>query len=163
MEIWKNIKGYEGLYQVSNKGNVKSLNRFRSNGGVLKERVLKQSNDGHGYLKVGLCKNSKINSIKVHKLVAISFLDHIPKGYEIVVDHINNIKTDNKIENLELITNRENCSKDRKGSSKYTGVSWHKKSGKWLSSIYKNGKNNHLGLFISEIEASNTYQKSLEK
>jgi ribosomal protein L15E len=72
----------------------------------------------------------------------MAFLNHTPCGYKIVVDHIdNNIKTDNRLENLQLITQRENVSKDIKNtSSKYIGVCWHKKAKKWRSSIQINGK-----------------------
>jgi len=68
----------------------------------------------------------------------------------------------NNVSNLQLISQRENSSKDRKdGSSQYTGVSWFKKSNKWRSVIYINGKLKHLGLFDNELDASNAYQKTL--
>jgi len=95
--------------------------------------------------------------------MAITFLNHIPNGHSIIVDHINNISTDNRLENLQLITNRENLSKDKKnGTSKYTGVSWFKRGKKWHSSININNKKVHLGYFIDDLEASNQYQLALK-
>ena len=77
-EVWKDVKNYEGLYQVSNLGNVKSL-RFN------KERILKTSLSGIGYHKVSLCDVGLVKTHKIHKLVAIAFLDHTPCGFELVV------------------------------------------------------------------------------
>ena len=156
IEIFKDIPGYEGMYQVSNLGNVKSLK-------YNKERVLKQCTDSNGYYHVTLC--GLINKkIKIHKLVAMVFLGHKPCGYEIVVDHINNIVTDNRVENLQLISNRENCSKDKIGfTSKFIGVFLRNGSDKWISSIKIKGKTKHLGRFNTEIEASKAYQNELKK
>jgi len=87
-----------------------------------------------------------------------------PDGtHKIVVDHINGIRSDNRLENLQLITNLENSSKDRKnGSSKYTGVTWSKDNSKWKSTINVNNKNISLGYFTSEEEASEYYQNALK-
>tara|TARA_R110001592_G_scaffold57513_1_gene174587 strand:- start:708 stop:1238 length:531 start_codon:yes stop_codon:yes gene_type:complete len=170
MEIYKDIKGYEGMYQVSNLGNVRSLSRDVKNykGGVrlLKERILKPclvGLKGNQYLAVKLFKNFKNKQFKNHKLVAMEFLSHRSKGYEgLIVDHKNGVKTDNRLENLQLITARENVSKDKKGLSKYTGVSWKKDRKEWRSQIFINGKNKHLGDFTDEIDAHNEYQKALK-
>ena len=104
-EIWKDIKEYEGLYQVSNMGRVKSLNYNRSG----KEKIMKQSFD-KGYLRVGLTKNRKIKTIKVHRLVAIAFIPNVENKPE--VDHINTIKTDNRVENLRFVTGIENMNNE---------------------------------------------------
>lgn len=158
MEIWKDIPNYEGHYQVSNYGNIKSLK-----GG--KEKVLKVSDNGLNYLMVKLCKDKKVKTIKVHKIVAMAFLNHNPdKTQKIVVDHINNITTDNSINNIQLISHRENTSKDKKGyTSKYIGVFWYSSRNKWVAKIQINGKNNFLGYFNNELDASNSYQKALNK
>lgn len=165
-EIYKDIPNYEGFYQVSNLGNVKSLERtvkYWRGKRTIKEKVLKSAKEGNGYLIVALSKNNKYKSIKIHKLVALAFLGHTSKGYDgLIVDHIDNNKLNNKLENLQLITARENCSKDRKGSSKYTGVSWNKKANKWQSHITINYKLKNLGYFTDELEASETYQKALK-
>jgi hypothetical protein len=165
MEIWKDVKGYEGIYQVSNLGRVKSLERvidWNNTKKPIKERLLKPSIDSN-YLRVGLCRENKLKSFKIHKLVAIAFLYHSPKGHKEVVDHIDNNKLNNRLDNLQLITNRENCSKDTNGSSNYIGVCWDKSKNKWLSQIQINGKNKFLGRFNTEIEASQAYQSCIEK
>ena len=162
MEIFKDIKGYEGLYQISNLGNVKSLERLNDRGNKLKEKILKAGLTS-GYLLVTLSKNVKQKSYRVHQLVAITFLNHTPNWYKIVVDHKNAIKTDNRLENLQLITFRENLSKDKKGSSKYTGVSWNKLNKNWVAQITINNERIYLGSFTCQIEAHNEYQKALKK
>ena len=81
---------------------------------------------------------------------------------KLIVDHINNDKLDNTVENLQYITQRLNSSKDKKNTSSiYTGVSWNKEKKKWKSCIRINGKSKHLGYFTDELEASNTYQKAI--
>tara|TARA_R110000751_G_scaffold4767_1_gene23101 strand:- start:90 stop:569 length:480 start_codon:yes stop_codon:yes gene_type:complete len=154
MEIFKDIEGYKGLYQVSNLGRVKSFHG--------KGKLLKGNKGSGGYLAVGLSKNKKITLFRIHVLVAVAFLGHKPCGYKVVIDHINNIQSDNRFENLRLTTNRYNTSKDKKNkTSKYTGVSWSKSTSKWVTHIKINGKSKHLGLFTDELEASNAYQKAL--
>lgn len=112
-EIWKPIKGYENLYQVSNLGNVKSLSRLVK--GVkygkyyeffIKEKLLKQHKDNKGYLRVKLYKEGVSQTMKVHRLVAESFLGDI---YNKEIDHINTIKTDNRVDNLRIVTSKENA------------------------------------------------------
>lgn len=168
-EIWKDVPGYEGYYQVSNLGNVKSLDRtFLKSNGVLisyKQKELKPSIQKTGYLKVNLYKNQIEDQYLVHQLVAIAFLNHKLDGTnKIVVDHINNIRIDNRLENLQLISNRENSSKDKKnGTSKYIGVMWHSSKKKWESRIRYKGKLLFLGLFVNELDAHNAYQSKLEE
>jgi len=158
-EIWKDIKDYEGLYRVSNLGRIKSL-KFG------KERILKGTKNFHGYSLVALYKDGKTKTITVHQLVAMAFLSHKPCGYKLVVDHINTVKTDNRLQNLQLITHRENLSKDKRWSlkytSKYTGVFWYKPSQKWRAEITINGKTKYLGYFKTELEAHQAYQSKLE-
>jgi hypothetical protein len=100
----------------------------------------------------------------VHQLVAMAFLNHTPCGMNLVVDHINSNKLDNRVENLQLITQRENSSKDIKNkTSKYTGVSWCKHRGKWLSQIYLNKKTYNLGRFNCELSAHLAYINKLKQ
>ena len=165
-EFFKDVSGYEGIYQVSNLGRVKSLSRLMIKGKrrfKSKERILKGSVNTHGYLTVGLWKDGVAKKRRsVHSLVAEAFLKHTPCGYKIVVDHINDLKTDNRVENLQLVSQRFNSYKTQgKYSSKFKGVYFNKSSKKWLAAIYNNGKNNHLGLFNNEIEASEAYQSAL--
>jgi len=102
--IWKNIKGYEGLYQISDEGEVRSLGNGNSSNS--KERILKPNKDKDGYLYVILYKNGKKKTIKIHRLVAEAFIsnpDNLPQ-----VNHKNEDKTDNRLFNLEWCTNRYN-------------------------------------------------------
>ena len=102
-EIWKDIKGYEGLYQISDLGNKKS---FPRNGTIKQERILKQTIDNNGYLVVGLYKNNKLKKVCVHWLVANAF---IPKRKEHeVINHIDGNKLNNKLSNLERCTQSHN-------------------------------------------------------
>ena len=159
IEIWMDIQGYEGLYQVSNMGNVKSLN-YRN---TKKEKMLNLGKSTKGYPQVQLNKNGFAKTFSVHQLIVIAFLYHKPNGTQkIVVDHINNIKTDNRIENLQLINIRENNTKDQKaGISKYVGVTFNKVVNKWHSRITNENKTKHLGYFDTELEAHEAYQKAL--
>ena len=106
METWKNIKGYEGLYQVSNMGRVKSLERKVRHGRTVKERILKPYMDRGGYLLVRLCAGGKKKTLKVHRLVCEAFHDNPDNKSD--VNHINEDKTDNRASNLEWSTRREN-------------------------------------------------------
>jgi len=147
-EIWKDINGYENLYQVSNFGRVKSL-LFG------KEKILKNSLNC-GYYRVNL----NGNAIRIHILVAVAFLRHKPDGHRLVVDHIDNNPLNNHLDNLQIITHRKNLSKDKSG---YIGVSNVKKSKKFRGRIGVNGKQIYLGMFETEIEASNAYQLKLKE
>ena len=95
-EIWKPIKNYEGLYEVSNLGNVKSI----KNNTLIKPALNK------GYLRLVLYKNGKKKNKTIHQLVAQAFIDN-PNDY-ICVNHINEVKTDNRVENLEWCDNNYN-------------------------------------------------------
>ena len=101
-EEYKDVIGYEGLYQVSNKGNVKSLN-YRHTG---KERILKLRKNNRGYLQVFLYKEGKAKVYKVHRLVATAFIPN-PNNLE-QVNHIDEVKTNNIVENLEWCTREYN-------------------------------------------------------
>ena len=108
-EIWKPVVGWEGLYEVSNLGNVKSLNRFVNTNKnyqlFVKERILKQTSS-NSYMRVQLNKNGKGISCLVHRLVAEAFLNNYNMCLQ--VNHKNGIKNDNRVKNLEMVTAKEN-------------------------------------------------------
>ena len=99
MEHWKDICGYEGQYQVSDIGNVRSLDRVDSSGRCVKGRLRKVCVNRNGYAYVNLCKGGISKNIAVHRLVAAAFVDN-PHGY-LTVNHKNEVKTDNRADNLE--------------------------------------------------------------
>lgn len=112
-EIWRDIPNYEGIYKVSNKGSVKSLNRVENYtykgyevSRFRKGRILKQKNTYDGYLESTLLKHGKPKCFRTHRLVAMAFNPTEKTGLEI--DHLNCLKKDNRIENLEWVTNKEN-------------------------------------------------------
>jgi hypothetical protein len=157
-EIWKDVIGYEGLYQVSSLGRVKSLNYGQTG----QEKILKPNNHNLGYIVVGLHKEGLQKSKKIHQLEAEAFIDKDYKSKGLVVNHINFKRNDNRLCNLEVVTQRENTNcKHLVSSSKYTGVCWHKRYKKWSSRIFIDGKSKYLGFFDNEKEASDYYEAAL--
>lgn len=102
-EEWRPVKDYEGLYEVSNRGNVKSLNYKRTG----KERILKARKHKNGYLHVILCKDGKAKEYLVHRLVASAFCEN-QMGYT-EVNHLDEDKTNNCADNLEFCSGSYNC------------------------------------------------------
>jgi len=106
-EIWKDVPGYEGKYQVSNLGNIKSLAKSLKNGKTKEEKILSiKGTCGNGYYKITLSKNGKLKTWLVHKLVAQSFL--YKPDYKVEINHKDGNKLNNKIDNLEYCTSSEN-------------------------------------------------------
>jgi hypothetical protein len=105
MENWKDINGYEGYYQISNFGKIKSLPRVLENR-IKKETILKLIINNHGYVACGLTINNKHKRFLVHRLIAEAFIENTQN--KPFINHINGIKDDNRIENLEWVTHSEN-------------------------------------------------------
>lgn len=157
MEKWKDIIGYEKYYQISDLGNIRSLDRdVVCNKGInsLKGIKLNPTKDIQGYLKINLSKNNKSKSFLISRLVAIHFIpnpNNLPE-----VNHLYE-KNDNRKTSLEWTSSIENqcyrVKEKSKYSSKYPGVGWNKEKNKWVSRIYFNNKAVHLGYFESENEA----------
>lgn len=116
IEIWKDIKEYEGLYQVSNWGKVKSIDRVINNH-FYKSKIIKPCDNGIGYCQIKLCKNGKYKRFYLHRLVAQAFLENYNPTLE--VNHINHNKKDNNINNLELVSHLDNM---RKAEEFYGGI-----------------------------------------
>lgn len=110
VEVWKPIRGYEGYYEVSSLGRVRSIARTitKSNGIKLKveEKLLTQATITGGYLAVCLSKNGKWHCYLAHRLVAQTFIPN-PENLK-DVNHINEVKTDNRLENLEWLSHKDN-------------------------------------------------------
>ena len=155
-EVWKEVPNYSN-YMVSDKGRVKSLNFSRTG----QERILKQ-NIVRYYLAIDLYKEGKRKTFYIHKLVAIAFLSHVPCGHNLVVDHMDGNKLNNNLDNLQVVTNRDNLSR-KGGSSQYVGVSWSKQNKKWRAMIRVNSNIMHLGYFEDEVSASNAYKNKLKE
>lgn len=109
-EEWKSIKGYEGMYEISNFGRVKSLLGWNGHKYIRRERILapykQQSNKYYSRSVVKLAKDNKTKDFKVHRLVAEAFITN-PNNYK-VVNHIDGNPLNNKVENLEWCTQKMN-------------------------------------------------------
>ncbi|HHX63157.1 MAG TPA: hypothetical protein GX707_20965 [Epulopiscium sp.] len=171
VEIWKDIPEYEGCYQASNLGRIRSLDRIVVDsrggerfyrGGVMNGSVNK------GYRQTTLRINGIGRNFMFSQIIAMTFLGHKPDGHTLVVDHINGDRSDNRVSNLRIVTNRANTticfrSNEESFSSEYAGVNWHENVSKWRSQIQHRGVKTHLGYYDTELEASNAYQSALSK
>lgn len=160
-EVWKNIKGYEGLYQISNLGRIKSLPR---NGTKPIETIKKTTVDKYGYLRVSLSNKNKRKKVLVHRLVAQAFISNPQNKPQ--VNHIDGNKKNNVLENLEWCTNSENMKHAYK-----IGLETTEQAIKNLGKYAKRGKDNPKskrvlqydldGNFIKEWESMNQIEREL--
>ena len=167
-EKWKDIYNYEGCYQISNFGRVKSLDRNETNKNGISRKLkgsLKNTFISGGYVLVTLSKNNVNESHCIHRLVAEAFISNPNNLNE--VNHKNRNKKNNLLSNLEWCTSRENTHHARtrmKSSSKYVGVSYDKRKPQkpWISRIDIQGKTKFLGRFETEKLAFDAYKLECE-
>lgn len=136
-EIWKDIKEYEGYYQVSNQGNVRSLDRLDNNGRRLRGRVLKHKKDGGGYHQVCLSKDGIHKDAKIHRLVCEAFLPN-PLNKP-TVNHKDENIDNNALDNLEWATYKENANYGTRLERCYKNRDYKKIGKNIQQSLYKNG------------------------
>ena len=152
VEIWKDIKGYEGLYQVSNWGNVRSLDRYKktknNSFSFIHGQLLKQYVTNRGYLNVYLYSNGKNKFFSIHRLVATHFLKN--KENKPQVDHIDYNKFNNHVDNLRWCSASENM----RNEITYTkNIKEHKKAKKQVNCYSLDGK------FLKKFESITSVKK----
>lgn len=161
IEEWRKIKGFEN-YEISNFGRVKSLSKLsrnRYNSFLTTEKILTANIGYSGY------RFQKLNNkmFAIHRLVAIAFLGDI--DHNKIVNHKDLNRLNNRVDNLEIITHRENAHHyllSQNKTSKYIGVSFDSNRCKWVARIKVNGKTVNLGRFNEEIDAKNKYLEYAE-
>ena len=154
MEEFKKIDEYEN-YEISNLGNVRNTNTGR---------ILKPNTNKWGYYYVCLSKNNTKNYINIHRLVGLHFIPNPENLREI--DHIDRNKTNNSILNLRWISssnNNRNKPKKQNTSSKYMGVCFHKRRGKYQAYISINSKRKHIGLYETQEEAGKAFDNYVKE
>jgi len=147
--IWIPIVGYEGFYEVSDEGFVRSARTGR---------VLAPGLHKHGYRLVGLCKDGKQSTKTVHRLVAIAFIPN-PENKP-CVDHVFGVAAGDMVKNLRWATSAENgrnAGLSKRNSTGFKGVSFNKRTQKYEARIKLNGKVKYLGSFITAEEAYAAY------
>lgn len=150
-EVWRPIQGYEGLYEVSNLGNMACVRRG-------KRRNLKISPNNSGYGTVKLFKNNKGRTFRAHRIVAIAFISAPDCPSKLEVNHKNHNRLDNCVVNLEWCNRRANASHAHK--KKLSGI--RKCRNRWQGLVHHNGKSVHLGTFDTPEEAHNSYLQYLK-
>ena len=172
-EVWVDVKGYENIYKVSNKGKVKT------NKGLIKKTFINNS----GYECIDLHKNRKRKKHLIHRLVIEAFKPNPDKNKYTEVNHIDENKLNNNLDNLEWVTpseNRQHSIKSgryakiftqknslgkkhkRNTTSKYHNVFYDKERNKWCGVIRHNGKNYGFKRFDTEIEAAKHVNKIID-
>lgn len=156
-EEWRPVVGFEGLYEVSNTGRVRSTHPWRGS----TTRELTQHPDQKGALRVFLyAMNEQRRSVFVHRLVAESFVQSWHPS--LTVDHIDGDRSNNRADNLRGMSHADNCrafNRKVNGTSPYRGVYKSPNKGKWRSEIKFKGTRFYLGSFNSENEAAHAFNR----
>jgi hypothetical protein len=168
MEIWKDIKNFEGRYQVSNTGKVRSLDRVivcsNHKERCFKGCILSTTNKKSKYKSITLTEPGYRRTNFCHVLVASHFIDDIPKGMS--VNHKDSNTLNNHVDNLEIVSIRDNtrhAMNKKDTSSRHIGVYWDKKPRKWKASIHINGSGKNLGRFKHEEDAKKAVDAFIKK
>lgn len=162
-EEWRDVPDFKNIYQGSNLGRLKSLTRLvkgKIGMRVQKERILSQNISENGYIFMSIHKNSNRYFYSMQQLIAMCFLNHIPRGHEKIVDHINNNPLDNRLQNLQIITPRKNNLKDKKNKTGFVGVNFDNKANKFRANIVINYKSKNLGSYNTAEEANFIFNKA---
>lgn len=168
-EIWKDIEGYEGMYQISSMGRCRALERtvyskIRDMHLTYKPCMIVGSISNVGYRCYSLGKDGKMRTFTAHRLVAKAFIENTDERLN-QVNHKDMDRLNNRYDNLEWVNNRENNSHSKRAkskSSKYVGVSFKKNEGKWAAGIKIKNKSYALGLFDDEEKARERYIEELK-
>ena len=154
-EIWRPVVGYEGLYEVSNMGRIRSVSRTDDANHYRPSKILSPYKNTTGYRTVNLCGKLLSKNKSLHTIVAEAFLG--PRPEKLVVDHIDNNPLNNRLDNLQYISQRLNSSKDRKRKHNLpTGVC--KRGARYLAVIQVCGNRKRLGSFSNPEEAGDAYK-----
>lgn len=147
-EIWKDVRGYEGIYMVSNLGRVKSCKR----------KIIMRQKLNKGYLMVNLYKNSKLKTVHIHRLVAYAFVENTFKKPQ--VNHVDEDKLNNRSDNLEWVTPGENVNWGTRNKRTYKPVAQINKKTNCIIDTFASltEASRITGLFMSEISRCCSYK-----
>ena len=163
-EMWKDIKGYENLYQVSNLGRIRVLPKVvKCKGGATRTtpgKIMETELNYNGYPSIRLVREGKRMRHRIHILVWEAFGTSERNGKKIVIDHIDNDKTNCRIDNLQLLSGRANVAKAKKKVGRLTGAFFNGR--KWFSQVRTGKVCKYIGSFDSEQAAHNAYLKEIE-
>lgn len=162
IEEWRDIPGYEGLYQASSFGRLKSVEKLIKCGPLghtlRREKILKVTKSNTGYLQTRISKNGVGRSFRIHRLITNTFIggrDDLP------IDHKNRIKTDNRVMNLEYVTHRENVHRFIKSKKGDLPIGVSKERNGFMSQINYNKKHYRLGVFPTIEKAHAQYEMAI--
>lgn len=155
--IWKDIPGYEGLYRLNINGQIESCNKMMYKT-LSPKKLVKLSKNKSGYIFVNLSKRNIKQMFQIQKLMALTFAGGVPHGK--VVDHIDADKTNNNINNLQFITQRENAVKELLLKNGYVDIYQRKDNNKWRARLQLSHKRLSIGNYDTINEALLEYDKA---